>query len=466
MAQLLSNLPIRSLVKFGKHQVNTETAQPIIWMVADKNHSGYPANSVSLITQKIIDLRAHDALEIDDEVVRMASVQYEWSNIHQWLNSEASAGNWYTQAHNGDYYPSGYSVVYNTGYYERAGFLHNFSAEERLALLPTTLVTQTYLDVSKSVVAKVFIPSLWETLGTHNYADGSSRLACFASGDVRCGLTYQAFTNTLSTSKPTDVSAYWHYMTRSTVNNKSISGVTAEGLASNRSPWDGSLGVRPIINLSANLKVTDTPDSDGCYTVLYNNAPVISGTNGDLGSKSQGFTHTYTVNDADKESVTVKEYIDNRLIRSYVATLNATNSVVITGETWLELVNGIHTIKIVATDGFAEVTRTHTFTKSVTKLVVQRAVPIESATKPKSIRVTVVKNIPAEALFKVEVCNNGYDTSPTWEDITDWVISGRIYDFENTTKTASKWGVNVKVTVDRNGAEGACYITEIGGNWE
>ena len=42
MAQLLSNLPIGSLIKFGAHSVGLEAAQPIIWRIADKNHTGYP----------------------------------------------------------------------------------------------------------------------------------------------------------------------------------------------------------------------------------------------------------------------------------------------------------------------------------------------------------------------------------------------------------------------------------------
>ena len=68
--------------------------------------------------------------------------------------------------------------------------------------------------------------------------------------------------------------------------------------------------------------------------------------------------------------------------------------------------------------------------------------------------------------MKVEACNNGFDASPAWEDITDSVTSGLTHVFANTIKTASEWGVNIRVTVDRNGSEGACYITEIGGNFE
>lgn len=464
MAQYLSNLPTRALLKFGKHRVGSETAQPIVWMVADKNHKGFPTNSVSLITQKIIDLRCYDAMEDTSETGFEVETYYPLSNINKWLNSEAASG-WYVRSGSGDNPPNVESTVYNTPYDTRPGFLYNFTAAERLALLPTTLTLAKLNSTYPTLSAKVFLPTLKEILGTTEIDDNTSRLACFASGAVTCGLTTQCYNNTTSTNKPTSVDTYWKYFTRSAANNDMYS-ISATGARTNISTYDGSGGIRPIINLSANTKISDTVDSDGCYVVLAQNAPVISGTNSDLGEKKVGFTHTYTVNDADKESVTVKEYLDNKLIRSYVATLGATNSVVITGETWLELANGIHTIKVVATDGFDEVTRTHTFTKSVSQLVVQRAVPIESSTQPKSIRATVVKNIPAEALFKVEVCNNGHDTSPTWEDITGWVISGRIYDFTNTTKTASKWGVNIRVTVDRNGAEGACYITEIGGNWE
>ena len=81
---------------------------------------------------------------------------------------------------------------------------------------------------------------------------------------------------------------------------------------------------------------------------------------------------------------------------------------------------------------------------------------------------SVVKNIPTEAIFKVEACNNGFDEAEDiiWEDITTDVVRGEPYDFQNESKNAFQWGVNIRVTVKRNGAEGACYITEIGGNFE
>ena len=64
------------------------------------------------------------------------------------------------------------------------------------------------------------------------------------------------------------------------------------------------------------------------------------------------------------------------------------------------------------------------------------------------------------------VCNNGYDASPAWEDATDAVVSGLVHVFSNTAKTADDWGVLVRVSVERNGATGACYVSAIGGNFE
>jgi hypothetical protein len=103
MAQILSNLPLGALIKFGKHQVGTETAEPIIWMVADKNHSGYPANSVTLIAQKIIDQRAYDGAETG---ATNGNTNYALSNINQWLNSSAAAGKWYSAKHSNDAPPT------------------------------------------------------------------------------------------------------------------------------------------------------------------------------------------------------------------------------------------------------------------------------------------------------------------------------------------------------------------------
>lgn len=79
---------------------------------------------------------------------------------------------------------------------------------------------------------------------------------------------------------------------------------------------------------------------------------------------------------------------------------------------------------------------------------------------------SVVRQIPAGAKFTVEVCNNGNDASPTWEDVTQNVISGSKFFLSNTTKTASAWGYNFRIKVKRGTATGDCFITSAGGNFE
>ena len=220
------------------------------------------------------------------------------------------------------------------------------------------------------------------------------------------------------------------------------------------------------------VKATDTSNESSTYTtstsrsVINNNAPVIDGVDANLGVKSEGFTGTYKVTDANNNSVTVTESIDGVQIRSLVVTLGEENTYGITGNTWLALPNGSHTLTIRATDGIDSSVRTYTFTKLVDSFSIRNSNPWASATMPSRIMLVVTRNLPSGATFKVEVCNNGYDTSPAWEDATDAVRSGLVHVFTNTVKSSGQWGVVVKVTVNRNGATGACYVSAIGGNFE
>ena len=67
------------------------------------------------------------------------------------------------------------------------------------------------------------------------------------------------------------------------------------------------------------------------------------------------------------------------------------------------------------------------------------------------------------AVAKVEACNNGFDAVPAWEDITAMVQINRVYNFINKTKTASKWGVNIRFTITKNeGFEGEVSISGFG----
>ena len=78
----------------------------------------------------------------------------------------------------------------------------------------------------------------------------------------------------------------------------------------------------------------------------------------------------------------------------------------------------------------------------------------ETATMPTAVNVELdlVKTFGCSTT--VEICNNGNDTVPVWEDISTVVKSGVNHIFENKTKTADKWKVVIKIHIVRNGTVG------------
>ena len=111
--------------------------------MADKNHAGYPSNSVTLVTNQIIKMLCFDATEPSNgnsDRRNYGNNRYIYSNLRQWLNSPAAAGQWYTAQHSADQTPDSSHVWsgYNA-YSGLAGFLNAFTANERAALLNTTI---------------------------------------------------------------------------------------------------------------------------------------------------------------------------------------------------------------------------------------------------------------------------------------------------------------------------------------
>lgn len=151
---------------------------------------------------------------------------------------------------------------------------------------------------------------------------------------------------------------------------------------------------------------------------------------------------------------------------SYTVTLGHTNTLTIGSEAWLKVVNGSHTLKIVATDAKdASVTRTLTFTKAVTSVEFEQTIAMEADAMPTKALVNIQGNFPAGCTLQVWICNNGNDASPTWEDITQKARTGQKHYFTNQTKTAAAWGVKVKAKLLRGSATETCYIQSIGGNF-
>lgn len=573
MAKKISTLPIGAKVKDLQ---STYFGKPIIFQIADKNHSGYPVNSVTLITEKIICFKCLDAREPNNftnvDAVKRGNNNYRLSNLNKWLNS---VGSWYTPQHEHDKPPHSYYVSDSRNPYDtESGFLTHFSQQLRNVLMETTIKVarpniyankNSYLNENYEYMsAKVFLASLIEVGLETSYVNGiaeGSKLSLFSDNNSR-----KAYSTAEAARQSNHYNDWW---LRSPYAGYSyyMNHISSSGEHSYSCAYDSFCGVRPLCNLKSEILVSDSPDSDGAYKIEWNQPPnspsiikvpeviksnktakiswgtaldpeggsigyelerkvdssgwtriykginkeftdnIVKGwetvayrvkaydnhgaesgyttgstrtvknnedptintsTDGDLGAKTGPFNLSYSVNDEDTgQTLTVKEYIDGAQKRNYAANKGKTYNLQVTKENWQELLNGSHNIKIVVEDneeGRAE--KTFTFSKNETEIELEIKTPLPADDRVTKAIVSIVAQISEGATMSVEVCNNAFDAYPTWEDATGAVKRNSKIFIKNQTKTASKWGFNVRVKVKRNGVSGDCHITSIGGNYE
>lgn len=218
-------------------------------------------------------------------------------------------------------------------------------------------------------------------------------------------------------------------------------------------------------------------DSDNAYsgyvtsqerTVNNNTAPVIvcaSPSGSDLGEKDAGFMVSYSVSDVDSDEVAVTEAIDGVTKRTYTATLDGNNSFNVTGEYFMKLLNGNHTLTITASDGKASTVHTLVFAKKVTGASITLETPMSADDQISICVLSVIGLIPADAEYKVEVTNNANDETPVWEDCTTAVKTGANYVFENKT-AANGFAFNFRLTAERGPSGEGGYINSVQGGFQ
>ena len=572
MAKALSSLAAGALVKDTGTLYN---GKAIVWKIADKNHAGYPANSVTLITERIISLKCFDAIESgnsDSDRKRYGNNRWIYANIRQWLNSQAAAGQWYSAQHGQDAPPSNANVWDNYNEYQQeAGFLAGFSANFLAALLTTThTVGKAQVDGggTESCTDKIFLATCTE-VGLSGDVTAGSKLAIFSNDASRQAKpTAEAVSKSEYTNSSLNANSPWYWWLADAYASYSyhVRNVSSSGALNWGAAYSGSRGVRPLCNIKSDILVSDNPDSDGAYTIIWNRAPsapstitvpetvrggstleiswgtstdadgnlsgyilerqnnggswaqvykginrnytdnitfgwtsvayrvraydsagaesanttsqtrtvvnntppTISGSDSDLGAKTGAFSQAYTVTDVDSgQTITVVEKIDGAQKRSYTATSGQEYTFNVTADEWVKLSNGSHALTITATDNYGgAVTRTYTFSKNETEIEITLATPLPADAMITKAIMSVTRQIPAGAEFAVEVCNNGNDDSPTWEDVTQAVNSGSKFFLSNEEKTAENWGFNFRIKVKRNSASGDCFISSVGGNFE
>lgn len=281
MAQSISNLNVGDKVKFGSIY-----GEPIIWQIGAKNHTGYPSNSLTLVTEKLIKIIAFDAKEpsnSDSDRKSYGNNRYLHSNVRQWLNSAAAAGAWYSAQHAADAPPDSGAVTYNP-YTSQAGFLNAFTADEKNAILNTTLTvarnTKTDGGGSETVVDGVFLLSNTEVgLANENGIAEGSLLALFSTSSNRIAQpTAAAVSNSEYTHSILNASSPWFWWLRTprASSSRGVRSVITGGTLDYYDACSGNNGLRPALNLPSTLLVSDTPDVDGAYTIQFWTPPSIS----------------------------------------------------------------------------------------------------------------------------------------------------------------------------------------------
>lgn len=282
-----TDTPTTGIINASSLSINNRIAIPangdwigneVIWKIADKNHTGYPSGSVTLITDRIIALLPFDAKEPSNSNAdrrQYGNNRYSYANLRQWLNSNAAAGAWYSSQHAADAPPNATNVSSNA-YDGIAGFLAIFDPKFAAALLETTLTvarnTVTDGGSYETVTDKVFLASNTEVgLANENSIAEGVLLPLFsdnASRITQC--TAAAITASNDGSKPANTSAawYWWLRTPNSSNARYVRLVYMDGTLYSLIAYNGNRGVRPLCNIPSNFKLKAEPRSDGCYVPI------------------------------------------------------------------------------------------------------------------------------------------------------------------------------------------------------
>ena len=306
---------------------------------------------------------------------------------------------------------------------------------------------------------KIFLLSAPEVHYEHSYIDSGEGavLSYFAS----------CVTNNADSKRVAYLNgsaAYWWLRSPYTSSANLVWDVYSDGNYDNYYA-SNSIGIRPALVLPSTLLVSD----DG--TVSTNTPPTITSTSGasgvNLGSKTAAFSFKYTPNDADGDKLTVTEKLDGVVKKTRTNVTSGTQltfECASTAAEFQKILNGTHTITIEVSDGKASATFTATFTKAVHKATITLKTPLAVSGDITAAVMSVVGQIPAGAVYKVEATNNAKDTSPVWQDVTAEAKSGANIVFKNKTAVNGA-AFNFRITVERGTSAGG-YISGVSGAFQ
>ena len=203
-------------------------------------------------------------------------------------------------------------------------------------------------------------------------------------------------------------------------------------------------------------------------TVRYNVAPAINASSTNLGEKNVPFDFTYTVTDADGDTLTVTEKLDGKTTNTRTGLASGTALTfeqASTADGFLRILNGSHTLTVEVSDGKETTSASATFTKTVHAASVTLTTPLAVDGDITVAVLQVTGSIPDDAVFKAEVTNDANDPSPVWQDATTEVKKGMNIVFTNSAATNGA-AFNFRVSVSRGASGTGGYIEAVSGAFQ
>ena len=352
------------------------------------------------------------------------------------------------------------------------GSNNDYLNSDMTAYLNGTFISLIDADI-RNAIKQVKIP--YTNYSNNNVMSGSNGLSCkvFLLSGTEVGFSGVSYMNTEgaklsyfdSASKRVayngSSAAEWWLRSPSTDFGRYVWYVLSDG-SYGHWYYSNTYGVRPAFVLPSTLVVSD----DG--TVSTNTAPAINASSTNLGKQNAPFSFAYTVTDADGDTLTVTEKLDGKTTATRTGIASGTALTFgqgSTAENFQRILNGSHTIQIVANDGKESTSLNATFTKSVTSASVTLTTPLAVDGDITVAVLQVTGSIPDDATFKVEVTNNAKDAAPVWQDVTTEVRKGVNIVFENKTATAGA-AFNFRVSVSRGASGTGGYIEAVSGAFQ
>ena len=154
-------------------------------------------------------------------------------------------------------------------------------------------------------------------------------------------------------------------------------------------------------------------------------------------SESEEFTTVQTFEGMEKENAGEGEKVETITNADAGANMRTRYEITATGRIY---------IRAVATDSGSGTSATSdTVTASVGTMLQRTTLPYERDTMPTMVAVVLKETVGDKAEQIIEVCNNAYDDTPTWETYNP--VNG-LHTFANEAKTADKWAVATKITIN------------------